>query len=120
MHKILLPIIVAVSLITLTGCTGSSNDPIARNCEVERTPVENFSFCLPDGWIVATQGFGEEKSFVVAVSDETQSLVMQVHVKKDALIEPVQDDMAFAERAVEIARETANAMSSCTGSMSAS
>ena len=107
MHRVLLPIIVAVSLITLGGCKGSDNDPISRNCAVERTPVEKFSVCLPDGWVVATQVFGEEKNFVVAVNDHTNAMVMQIHVKKDALLEPVNDRMEFAERAVEIARETA-------------
>ena len=107
MHRILLPIIVAVSLITLVGCKGSGNDPIARNCAVERTPVEEFSVCLPDGWVVATQVFGEEKNFVIAVNDHTSAMVIQIHVKKDALLEPVNNRMEFAERAVEIARETA-------------
>ena len=108
MHKVLLPIIVSVSLLALTSCGKPPDDAIARNCDVERTTVEDLSFCLPDGWSAISQAMGEQSSFVVAVNDNNvHGLVMQLHVKKDLLQEPVTDEVTFAERAVEISRETA-------------
>ena len=70
--------------------------------------MRDFSLCLPDGWVAVTQEFGEEGSYIVMLSDNgDKGLVMQVHVKKDALEEPVEHHLEFSERAVEIARDTA-------------
>ncbi len=110
MHRVLLPIIVSVALLALTNCKGEPNDPVARNCATERTVVEEFSLCLLEGWVVATQEFGDQGNFVILVKDmnsEEQGAVMQIHVKKDTLQQPVQNHLEFAERAVQIARENA-------------
>ena len=108
MHRILLPIIVCASLLALTSCKEKPADDLARNCLVERSTVKDFSLCLPDGWAAVTQEFGEEGSYIVMLSDNgDKGLVMQVHVKKDTLEEPVKQHLEFSERAVEIARDTA-------------
>lgn len=107
MHRILLPIIVCASLLALASCKEKPADDLARNCLVERTAVNDLSLCLPDGWVAVTQEFGEKGNYVIMLSDAEKSLLMQVHVKKDALQEPVENHLEFSERAVEIARETA-------------
>lgn len=107
MHKILLPIIVAVSLLTIVGCGEKPDDALSRNCAVERTVVSRLSFCLPDGWKAMQASFGEEGNYVVNIDDGVSGSVMQIHVKKDPLSEPVRDGLAFAQRAVAIARDTA-------------
>ncbi len=108
MHRILLPIIVCASLLALTSCKEKPADNLARNCLIERTTVNDLSLCLPDGWAAATQEFGEEDSYIVMLSDNgDKGLVMQIHVKKDVLKEPVEQSLEFSQRAVEIARDTA-------------
>jgi hypothetical protein len=109
MPRFLLPIIVSLGLLTLVSCGGEKlNDALARNCDVERTPIANFSLCLPAGWIASSQPFGDEGNIVVMISSiESEESVMQIHVKKDPLREPVRSSMAFAEQAAQIARETA-------------
>lgn len=108
MHRILLPIIVCASLLALTSCKAKPADELARNCLIERTTVNDLSICLPDGWAAATQEFGEKGSYIVMLSDNgDKGLVMQIHVKKDVLKEPVEHHLEFSERAVEIARDTA-------------
>jgi hypothetical protein len=109
MPRLLLPIIISLGLLTLVNCGGDKpNDALARNCAVERTVVDRFSVCLPDGWSIQTEQFGDVGSFVVMVQrEEGTETLMQIHVKKDPLNEPVLSPMAFAQRGVEIARETA-------------
>ena len=70
--------------------------------------MERFSLCLEDGWSHRTEQFEGQGSFIVYISDPTGTgSVMQIHVKKDPLAEKLDSDMAFAERAVEVARQTA-------------
>ena len=108
MQKLLIPIMIAAGLLTLTACGGEPNDDLARNCAVERVEIERFSLCLPNGWVAATQQFGEQGNFVVNIQDDgVLGIVMQMHVKKDPLEQPVGDKMAFARQAVEISRASA-------------
>ncbi len=108
MQKLLIPIMIAAGLLTLTACGGEPDDDLARNCAVERTEVERFSLCLPDGWVASTQQFGEQGNFVVNIQDDgVLGVVMQMHIKKDPLQQPVRDKMAFARQAVEISRASA-------------
>jgi hypothetical protein len=97
----------ALSLL-LTACGGTDDDPLARNCEWERTSVEQFSLCLGEGWGHRTEQFESKGSFIVYINDSTGTgSLMQIHVKKDPLEDKPDSDMAFAERAVEVARQSA-------------
>lgn len=104
MVKKLLPI--ALFCLLLTGCE-DSDDPLARACAVERTPARNISLCLPTGWTLNTESFGGEESYIVFINEAGSGSVMQIHVKMDLLDAPVKSIRVLAERAVELARDTA-------------
>ncbi len=107
MPRNFLPITVATCLLALAGCSGGPNDDLASNCTVDRTVIGRLSFCLPDGWQAMQSTIGEVGNYVVNIHDGVSGIVMQIHVKKDPLNEPVHDNLAFAQRAVAIARDTA-------------
>ena len=108
MHKFLLPIIASLSIVALSGCGTPEDDPLATNCLVERTSIENFTLCMPDGWLAITTPFGNGGNYTVKIQPLTGTGgAMDMHVKKDPLNQPVSSVLEFAERAVEIARETA-------------
>lgn len=98
----------AAATILLVGCSSNGNDTLAQTCTVDRTTVDQFSLCLPSGWTVASESFGEGESVVFHLaSPDFENKIMQIHVKKDPLEQPVHSMMAFAERAAEISRDTA-------------
>lgn len=96
-----------IAIAALVSCKPGQN-PLTQDCLVERAPIERFSLCLPPAWSTVTEQFGSEGSLVVKVQPETSSgTLMQIHVKKDPLQEPVGSGLTFAQRAIEITRERA-------------
>ncbi|MBT3835293.1 hypothetical protein HOF56_03510 [Candidatus Peribacteria bacterium] len=102
-----LPIFALTTLLALSACGGDLDDPLARDCEVERTEIEDVSLCLPTDWTIISQGFGEQSNYVIMVSAANSGSVMQLHVKKDDLQEPVKSTTELSEKAVDLARQTA-------------
>jgi len=108
MKHFLWPFFAVLGLLVLLSCSGKNNDPLAQNCEVKRAQVGRFSLCLPDEWEFKQETMGEKGSFFVLIQPPaSESTLMQIHIKKDPLQEPVRNTEAFAERAVQISREAA-------------
>ena len=96
-----------IALFLLSACGGGSDDPLARGCETERTEVEDISLCLPTDWTIISQEFGEQGNYVIMVNAANSGSVMQLHVKKEDLKETVSSTIELAEKAVDLARQTA-------------
>ena len=109
MQRFLWPLFASLGLLVLLGCSGKNpDDALSQNCAVERTPVGRFSLCLPDEWEYTRETMAEKGSVIVFIQSPTsEGALMQIHIKKDPLQEPVRNTKAFAERAVQLARKTA-------------
>ena len=104
MQRILLPLSLTAILL-LTACNGG--DPLA-SCDGTPSVVDTFSLCIPPGYIMATQEFGDATNYIIHLGKtDGREQLMQIHVKKDRLLDPVNSSMEFAERAVELSRQNA-------------
>lgn len=103
MTRFLLPLAIT-GLLLFSSCGKSP----AISCEGTISVVDTFSICIPTGYILGTQEFGDKTSYVMYLGKASGAeQLMQVHVKKDTLTSPVTSSMEFAERAVELSRGSA-------------
>lgn len=99
--------ITGLALLVLAACGGKGQN-IAAVCEGTKSPIGNFSLCLPEGIAQVTKPFGEQSNTLVLIqNEEDQTLLMRIHVKKDPLQNSITSNLEFAQQAADFSRRNA-------------